>query len=83
MLLFSQPNSHVYLISAGFLPLRRILEQGHYELRIDLEDWEGETRYARYNLISIGDSYDNYTLKVLSYTGDAGTCIALISNGIY
>ena len=35
-------------------------------------DWEGETRYARYNWFDIGESEENYRLKVLTYTGDAG-----------
>ena len=62
---------HMYI---GFITLRRILANapGNYELRIDLEDWDGETRYTQYSLFDIGRPEDNYKLTVKSYTGNAG-----------
>ena len=64
----------MYHMFLGFIPLRRILANapGNYELRIDLEDWDGETRYAQYSLFDIGGQEDNYKLAVKSYTGNAG-----------
>ena len=58
----------------GLLPLKRILSNvpWKYELRIDLEDWDGETRYAQYSLFDIGGPEDNYKLAVYGYTGNAG-----------
>ena len=58
----------------GLIPLRRIISNapGNYELRIDLEDWDGETRYAQYSLFDIGGPEDNYKLAVYGYTGNAG-----------
>ena len=54
--------------------MRRILSNapGNYELRIDLEDWDGETRYAQYSIFDIGGPEDNYKLAVYGYTGNAG-----------
>ena len=63
-----------YAIISGLLPLKRILSNapGNYELRIDLEDWNGETRYARYSRFDIGGPEENYTLAVYGYTGNSG-----------
>ena len=52
--------------------LSTIASQGHYELRIDLEDWEGNKRYAKYHTFIVGNSSDNYSLTVFGYNGDAG-----------
>ena len=43
-----------------------------YELRIDLFDWEGEHRYAKYSQFSVAPESDNYRLTVSGYTGNAG-----------
>ena len=56
----------------GLLTLKRILSQGHYELRIDLEDWNNETRYATYNAFDITGPESNYKLKIAGYSGTAG-----------
>ena len=64
----------MYVIIIGFIPLRRILSNapGKYELRIDLEDWDGEKRYAKYSIFDIGGPEDNYKLAVYGYNGNAG-----------
>ena len=49
-----------------------ITSQGHYELRVDLEDWEGNTRFAKYRIFNIGHPAELYKLTALGYTGDAG-----------
>ena len=66
--------SVMYVIIPGLIPLKRILANapGNYELRIDLEDWDGETRYAHYSLFDIGGPENNYALAVGGYTGNAG-----------
>ena len=56
----------------GLLPLHRIVSQGKYELRVDLEDFDGEVRYAKYEGFSIGSSATNYVLEAVDYSGDAG-----------
>ena len=46
----------------------------NYKLRIDLEDFEGNKRFASYETFSISSSANNYTLEVDGYSGDAGKC---------
>ena len=60
-------------ITTGFIPLKRILSQGYYELRIDLQDWNGDRRYAKYSVFNVDDYRDNYKLLIVGYSGDAGT----------
>ena len=43
-----------------------------YELRIDLEDFEGDKRHASYQNFRISSESDGYRLRAHSYTGDAG-----------
>ena len=43
-----------------------------YELRVDLEDFDGEKRHAVYSGFQIAHEEDDYRLSVVNYTGDAG-----------
>ena len=43
-----------------------------YELRIDLEDFDGERRHATYQSFRISSESDKYRLRIGNYTGDAG-----------
>lgn len=43
-----------------------------YKLRIDLEDFDGQKRYAQYSTFSISSSADGYRLNVDGYSGNAG-----------
>ena len=38
---------------------------------MDLEDFENETRYAKYSTFNIGDSTTDYTITVGGYSGNA------------
>ena len=42
------------------------------ELRVDLEDFEGNSAYAQYTSFSVGDSASKYILSVSGYSGTAG-----------
>nr|XP_045591259.1 ryncolin-1-like [Procambarus clarkii] len=42
------------------------------EMRIDLKDYEGEQRWAKYGRFNIGSPDTNYRISVGRYTGDAG-----------
>jgi len=44
-------------------------------LQIELEDFDGERRYARYGTFSVGDSNGNYVVTIAGYTGDAGNSL--------
>ena len=43
-----------------------------FELRIELEDFDGNTAHAVYNNFSISSEDDGYRLRASYYTGDAG-----------
>ncbi|XP_062606889.1 fibrinogen C domain-containing protein 1-like [Saccostrea cucullata] len=49
-----------------------IVNQGYYELRIDMEDFVDESRYATYRKFGIGDDSTSYALTVQDYVGTAG-----------
>ena len=50
-------------------------------LRVDLGDFDGNTRYAKYSTFRVGDSVSEYTLTVYGYTGTAGDSLAQYHNG--
>ena len=56
----------------GLRWIKTIVLQGEYELRIDIEDIEGNKRYASYDYFDIGSSLNQYRLAVDGYSGDAG-----------
>jgi len=46
------------------------------QLRVDLQDFEGNSAYAQYSSFSVGDSASKYTLSVSGYTGTAGDSLS-------
>ena len=46
------------------------------ELRVDLQDFEGNSAYAHYAHFSVGDSSSKYILSVSGYNGTAGDSLA-------
>ena len=51
-----------------------------YELRIDLEDFEENTRYATYNRFRLANETLHYQLILGDYDGDAGRFLKGSSN---
>eukprot|EP00105_Crassostrea_gigas_P034111 XP_019918259.1 PREDICTED: techylectin-5A [Crassostrea gigas] len=49
-----------------------IVSQGFYELRIDMSDFVGESRYAVYRRLSIGDENQGFQLLIEDYIGTSG-----------
>ena len=49
---------------------------GNTELRVDLEDWNGDTSYAKYGRFYVKKYNNIYTVDVGSYTGTAGDSLA-------
>jgi ficolin len=47
-------------------------EQNPYILRIELEDFENENRYAEYQSFTVGKAESKYRLDIDGYYGDAG-----------
>ena len=52
--------------------LNEITSQARYVLRIDMEDFENETRYADYSNFSVGSERNKYKLSIGTYSGTAG-----------
>ena len=53
-----------------------------YELRVDLFDWEGEHRYAKYSHFYVETEPYNYRVRISGYTGNAdGDSFGSLQNG--
>nr|XP_039254824.1 fibrinogen C domain-containing protein 1-B-like [Styela clava] len=59
----------------GLENIHNIVKRGNHELRIDMEDWEGNTSYAKYGSFYVGDSSNNYRLTIGEYSGNAGDAL--------
>ena len=51
--------------------IHRLTNKSDSQLRIDLEDWSGDKRYAQYSSFQVRDASTKYRLQVSAYTGDA------------
>ena len=47
-----------------------------YELRVELEDFEGETRYAKYSRFVVQPEHNQYYMTVSGYQGNAGDSLS-------
>ncbi|XP_037937721.1 fibrinogen-like protein 1 [Teleopsis dalmanni] len=57
----------------GLEKLNAITQSELHELWFDMDDFEGEKRYAKYDSFAIGDNSTQYDLKILGkYSGNAG-----------
>ncbi|XP_066299172.1 uncharacterized protein [Branchiostoma lanceolatum] len=56
----------------GLSKQHQITGQKTYSLRVDLGDWEGQSRYATYSSFSVGGSSTDYQVSISGYSGDAG-----------
>ncbi|XP_045156938.2 microfibril-associated glycoprotein 4-like [Mercenaria mercenaria] len=63
-------NDNIHLLTAT----------GNHELRIDMEDFEGNKAYAKYSSFRIKSQSDNYAIEVSGYSGDAGDSLK-VHNG--
>ncbi|KAI8518307.1 cell surface pattern recognition receptor signaling pathway [Branchiostoma belcheri] len=62
--------------------LHRITDQGVYELRVEMEDFEGNSAHANYSIFHVEDEVHKYKLTVEGYAGTAGDAMAH-HNGMY
>ena len=51
-------------------------------LRVELEDWDRDRKYAKYGKFNIGDEQAQYRLEVGSYSGTAGDSLAERQNNM-
>ena len=69
-----------HLNSDHWLGLERIYHLAalaNYELRVDLEAFDGVRRYAKYDMFRLSDKIDNFMLHISGYSGDAGDALAI------
>lgn len=69
---FGDVNSEFWL----GLDVLHQLATSNQELRIDLADYEGGKRWAKYRTFLVGSANTNYRLTVGRYSGDAGDSMA-------
>ncbi|XP_057680269.1 angiopoietin-related protein 7 [Corythoichthys intestinalis] len=49
-------------------------------LRIEMEDWEGETRYAEYGFFTVANELNSFRLFLAKYRGNAGDSLRYHNN---
>eukprot|EP00058_Branchiostoma_floridae_P023798 XP_002609288.1 hypothetical protein BRAFLDRAFT_86801 [Branchiostoma floridae] len=55
--------------------IHMLTSQGHYILRVDLSDWEGNSVWAQYNNFTVEDEEHKYRLHLGAYSGSAGDAL--------
>uniref|UniRef100_A0A1X7UN41 Fibrinogen C-terminal domain-containing protein n=1 Tax=Amphimedon queenslandica TaxID=400682 RepID=A0A1X7UN41_AMPQE len=55
----------------GLSKIHRLTKEGSNTLRVDLEDFDNDTRYANYSTFSVSDGSTEYILTVGGYSGTA------------
>ena len=63
---------YLILMYIGNKWIHAITEFGKYELRIDMETFDGKKLWAKYKYFSVGDEAHGYKLTVAGYSGNAG-----------
>ncbi len=68
-------DSKYYCSNLGNRLLHNLTSARTQSLRIDMEDFEGNTRYAVYSNFAVGSEADGFNLTVSGYSGTAGSCL--------
>ncbi|XP_030641457.1 microfibril-associated glycoprotein 4-like [Chanos chanos] len=70
---FGNPDGEFWL---GLENIHQLTRGKKFELRVDMEDFDGKTAHAQYSSFSVGSERDGYRLHVSGYikakAGDAG-----------
>ena len=61
-----------HLCITGNDKISAITNQRPYSLRIDMEDFDGNWRFAEYSDFKVDDVWNKYKLHIDGYSGDAG-----------
>ena len=64
----------------GLEKLHRLTTNGVWQLRVDLEDFSGNTAFAEYSNFAIGDASTNYRLSIGAFFGTAGDSLGWNAN---
>ncbi|KAM9622715.1 fibrinogen-like protein 1 [Trichechus inunguis] len=70
---FVQKNGEYWL---GNKNIHLLTTQGEYTLKVDLADFEKNSRYAQYKNFKVGDEKNAYELNIGEYSGTAGDSLA-------
>lgn len=70
---FGEPSGEFWL---GNQMLHLLTSSRKYKLRIELEDFEGQKRFAEYTTFFVASAADYYRLTVDGYSGDAGDSLS-------
>ena len=65
----------------GLEKIHRLTKRNVTKLRVDLGDFEGNTRYAKYDTFRVLDSSTNYRLDLSGYSGTAGDSLITSIHG--
>ncbi|CAH1251215.1 PRSS12 [Branchiostoma lanceolatum] len=66
---FGDKNGEYWL---GNENIHLLTNQKNYKLRVDLLDWDGDSRFAEYSTFRVSGESDQYRLHVAGYSGNAG-----------
>ncbi|XP_029376198.1 angiopoietin-2a isoform X2 [Echeneis naucrates] len=66
---FGEPSSEFWL---GNEFVSKLTTQQSYKLRIQLNDWEGNSGYSQYDQFSLDSEAQNYRIHLKGYSGTAG-----------
>ena len=69
---FSNLNGEFWL---GLDKIHRLTNSDAFELRVDLEDWQGGTRFAKYTSFAMSNEATKYKLSLGSYSGNSETLL--------
>ena len=58
--------------------IHRLTASANMLLRFDMEDYEGDRRYAEYTTFSVADESDNYRVTIGGYRGTAGNSLLTV-----
>ena len=56
--------------------IHRLTARRPHQLRIDMEDFEGDSRFAKYDTFRVADEADNYRLTAEGFSGDVGDSLS-------
>ncbi|PFX13305.1 Techylectin-5B [Stylophora pistillata] len=62
--------------------LYRLTQSADITVRIDMEDYDSDRRFAEYTTFSVADEDDNYRVTIDGYRGDVGDSLVLHSKSI-
>lgn len=62
----------ITVIITGNEELHHLLSQGTYEMRMNMEDFDNQTRLFKYSSLNVGNESTKYTFTVSGFSGNVG-----------